>query len=33
MGYGYNYGYNYYSQYGKYGYSDSAKGYYKEDVQ
>ncbi len=32
MGYGYNYGYNYYNQYGKYGYSDSAKGYYKEDV-
>lgn len=31
MGYGYNYGYNYYNQYGKYGYSDSAKGYYKED--
>lgn len=32
MGYGYNYGYNYYNQYGKYGYSDSAKGYYKEEV-
>jgi len=31
MGYGYNYGYNYYNQYGKYGYSDSAKGYYKEE--
>jgi capsular exopolysaccharide synthesis family protein len=31
LGYGYNYGYNYYNQYGKYGYSDSAKGYYKED--
>ena len=31
MGYGYNYGYNYYSHYGKYGYSDSAKGYYKAD--
>lgn len=30
MGYGYNYGYNYYDQYGKYGYSDSAKGYYKD---
>jgi capsular exopolysaccharide synthesis family protein len=29
MGYGYNYGYNYYIHYGKYGYSDSAKGYYK----
>ncbi|NLA50496.1 MAG: polysaccharide biosynthesis tyrosine autokinase [Bacteroidales bacterium] len=32
MGYGYNYGYSYYNQYGKYGYSDSAKGYYTEDV-
>lgn len=32
MGYGYDYGYSYYNQYGKYGYSDSAKGYYKEDV-
>lgn len=31
MGYGYNYGYNYYNQYGKYGDSDSSKGYYKED--
>lgn len=32
MGYGYDFGYSYYNQYGKYGYSDSAKGYYKEDV-
>ncbi|HQH24791.1 MAG TPA: polysaccharide biosynthesis tyrosine autokinase [Bacteroidales bacterium] len=32
MGYGYDYGYSYYNQYGKYGYSDSVKGYYKEDV-
>ncbi len=32
MGYGYNYGYNYYNQYGKYGYTDSAKGYYTEDT-
>ena len=32
FGYGYNYGYNYYGYIGKYGYSDSAKGYYKEDV-
>jgi len=33
FGYGYNYGYGYYggSAYGKYGYSDSVKGYYKED--
>lgn len=31
MGYGYNYGYNYYSHNGKYGYSESAKGYYTTD--
>jgi|WetSurMetagenome_2_1015567.scaffolds.fasta_scaffold00270_23 tyrosine-protein kinase Etk/Wzc len=33
IGYGYSYGYNYYNQnvYGKYGYSDKAKGYYSED--
>lgn len=31
MGYGYNYGYNYYNHYGKYGYSDSAKAYYKDE--
>lgn len=32
FGYGYNYGYNYYDQYTKYGYTDSAKGYYKEEA-
>jgi len=31
MGYGYKYGYNYYNQYGKYGYTDSAKDYYSDD--
>jgi tyrosine-protein kinase Etk/Wzc len=32
-GYGYSYGYNYYGSnyYGRYGYSDKSKGYYKED--
>jgi tyrosine-protein kinase Etk/Wzc len=32
-GYGYSYGYNYYGHgnYGKYGYSDKAKGYYTEE--
>jgi capsular exopolysaccharide synthesis family protein len=31
FGYGYNYGYNYYGYYAKYGYSDDAKGYYREE--
>jgi capsular exopolysaccharide synthesis family protein len=31
LGYGFNYGYNYYNQYGRYGYSDSLKGYYKDE--
>lgn len=33
LGYGYSYGYNYYnnSYYGRYGYSDKAKGYYTEE--